>query len=208
MPPIPSRAKPSPMPKFLPAAPETVAIFEAAIDGHPPIEKRKMFGYPCAFVQDNMLFGVFQDRLMLRLSDADRAEFLKIPGARSFEPTPGRTMREYVELPPAIMNSSDELQDWLRRGLAYVQTLPPKVKKSIKAKPGPKASAPKATAKLGSKPGAKPKPKAKLGSKKTTPGKAPTKPQAKTTAKLVRKPTTVKSKSKAKLGSKPKSKTK
>ncbi len=57
-----------------------------------------------------MLCGVFADRLMLRLSDEDRARFLKLPGARPFEPTPGRVMKEYVEVPPGLLNSEADLR--------------------------------------------------------------------------------------------------
>jgi len=70
---------------------------------------------------------------MLRLSDADRAKFLELPAAKPFAPMPGRVMREYVEVPPDILKSEAELKKWLKRGLAYAQTLPPKAKK-VKSK--------------------------------------------------------------------------
>jgi len=118
------------MPKFTPAPEALVSYFGKVIAAVPEAETRKMFGYPCAFVRGQTLCGIFQDRLMLRLSDADRARFLKLPGARPFEPMPGRVMKEYVEVPPEVMNSEAELKRWLKRGLAYAQTLPPKVKKA------------------------------------------------------------------------------
>ncbi len=131
---MPARPKPRPMPKFTPASQAVVALFQAAIEGLPEVEQRKMFGYPCAFVRGQMLIGVFQDRIMLRLSEADRAEFLKLPGARPFEPMPGRPMREYVELPPEVLNSPAAVKRWMKRGLAYVETLPPKARKAKSAK--------------------------------------------------------------------------
>ncbi len=119
------------MPKFTPAPEALKATFADAIAGLPGIEPRKMFGYPCAFVNGQMFVGVFADRLMLRLSDGDRAKFLKLPGAKPFEPMPGRVMKEYVEVPQAVTGSA-ELRKWLKRSLAYAQSLPPKVKKSKK----------------------------------------------------------------------------
>ncbi len=119
------------MPKFTPAPEALKATFAKAIDGLPGIEPRKMFGYPCAFVNGQMFMGVFADRLMLRLSDADRAKFLKLPGAKPFEPMPGRVMKEYVEVPRAVTGSA-ELRKWLKKSLAYAQSLPPKAKKSKK----------------------------------------------------------------------------
>src|SRR5512143_1299605 len=120
------------MPKFTPAPERVVRIFDQAIAGLPAIERRKMFGYPCAFVHGQMLCGIFADRIMLRLSEEDRAAFIKLDGAKTFEVVPGRPMREYVELPPEIMNSPKVLSRWLERGQAYVKTLPPKVKKASK----------------------------------------------------------------------------
>jgi TfoX/Sxy family transcriptional regulator of competence genes len=127
---MPAKAKPSAMPKFTPAPEAVVNIFHTAIEDLPEVELRKMFGYPCAFVRGQMLTGVFQDRIMLRLSDEDRAIFLKLPGAAPFAPMPGRVMREYVELPPDIMNSPAAIKRWVKRGIAYVETLPPKTKKA------------------------------------------------------------------------------
>jgi TfoX/Sxy family transcriptional regulator of competence genes len=117
------------MPKFKPAPEAVVTLFHAAIAGLPNLESRKMFGYPCAFVNGQMLIGVLGDRIMLRLSDQDPAQFLKLPGAKPFEPMPGRSMREYVELPPNMMNSPAQFKRWLKLGLEYVGTLPPKVKR-------------------------------------------------------------------------------
>lgn len=105
MPPNPGSAK---MPKFTPPPGEVVRAFDEALAGIPLIERRKMFGYPCAFVRGQMLCGVFADRIMLRLSDPDRAEYLELPGAKVFEAMPGRPMREYVELTPGIMGSPAE----------------------------------------------------------------------------------------------------
>ncbi len=126
-----------PMPQFTKAPPEMVARFEDAI--RPllgEIERRQMFGYPTAFANGQMFTGLFQDRMHLRLSDEDRAAFLKIDGAGIFEPMGGRAMKEYVLVPPSVLNSEAELGRWLRKSLAYARSLPPKVKK-------PKASKPK-----------------------------------------------------------------
>jgi TfoX/Sxy family transcriptional regulator of competence genes len=131
---MPAKAKPSSMPKFTPAPAAVVNLFHSTIEGLPEVELRKMFGYPCAFFHGQMLAGVFQDRIMLRLSDEDRPKFLKLPGAKPFEPMPGRVMREYVELPPDIMNSPAALKRWVTRGLTYVATLPPKTKKARSTK--------------------------------------------------------------------------
>jgi TfoX/Sxy family transcriptional regulator of competence genes len=131
---LPGKPATKTMPKFTPAPASVVRIFDQAMAGLPMAERRKMFGYPCAFVRGQMLCGVFADRIMLRLSDTDRGEFLRLPGAKTFEAMPGRPMREYVELPPEVMKSPQAISHWLGRGLAYVETLPPKDKKTPKTK--------------------------------------------------------------------------
>ncbi len=135
---MPAKAKSAKMPKFTPAPEAIVNTFDKIIAGLPEAEPRKMFGYPCAFVNGQMFVGVFQDRLMLRLADADREKFLKLKGAKPFEPMPGRVMKEYVEVPPEILNSDAKLKPWIERGLAYARGLPPKARKPRRAKPAKK----------------------------------------------------------------------
>jgi TfoX/Sxy family transcriptional regulator of competence genes len=114
--------------KFKPSPEWIKELFSKAVGDFSEAEPRKMFGYPCAFVRGNMTCGVFEDRLMLRLPDSERATFLKLPGARPFEPRPGRVMREYVEVPDDILKSI-KLRTWLKKSFAYTRSLPPKVKK-------------------------------------------------------------------------------
>jgi TfoX/Sxy family transcriptional regulator of competence genes len=121
------------MPKFTKAPPELVARFDDAIRPMMgEIEPKKMFGYPCAFIGGQMFTGLFQDYMHMRLSDADRAEFLKLEGASLFEPMPGRAMKEYVRVPPSILQSDEKLGAWLKKSAAYAKSLPPKVKKPKK----------------------------------------------------------------------------
>jgi TfoX/Sxy family transcriptional regulator of competence genes len=108
-------------------APESlVALFDEVAPSEAPVERRKMFGYPAAFVHGNLFAGLHQDRLMLRLPDADRAEFLAMPGALPFEPMPGRPMKGYVVAPVALLDDLDVLRGWLDRSLRFVASLPPK----------------------------------------------------------------------------------
>jgi TfoX/Sxy family transcriptional regulator of competence genes len=127
--------------RFAPAPQAVVDRFEAAVSGIAGVERRRMFGCPCAFVRGQMLAGVFQDRIFLRLAEADRAELLALPGARTFEPTPRRRMREYVEVPDRVARSRAELGRWLARGLAYVEQLPPRARAVAGARSSGDASA-------------------------------------------------------------------
>ena len=105
--------------------PALIAAFDAALPDDPHVERRKMFGYPAAFAHGHLFTGLHQENLMVRLGEAQRAALLK-NGGRPFEPMPGRAMREYVVVPDTIVEDKRALAMWLKRGLAYVGTLPPK----------------------------------------------------------------------------------
>ena len=83
-----------------------VEAFHPALPGDGRVERRQMFGYPCAFVNRNMFTGLHEENLVVRLDADARAELLRVKGARAFEPMPGRVMREYVAVPPASLDSN------------------------------------------------------------------------------------------------------
>ena len=117
------------MPAFTKPTETTVKAFKGATESLSGVEPRTMFGYPSVFLNGNMLASIFQDRIMVRLSPADREE-AKSVGAKPFEPSPGRGMKEYVELPAKVIGKASELQAWLERGRRFVATLPPKKPKA------------------------------------------------------------------------------
>jgi TfoX/Sxy family transcriptional regulator of competence genes len=117
------------MKKWKPAPAEAVKAFEAAASGLTGAEPRKMFGYSCVFAKGNMFAGLHEAGMVLRLSEDQRAEFLRLKGAELFEPMPGRVMREYVVAPKALLNAPDQLRKWAEKSLAYVLSLPAKPKK-------------------------------------------------------------------------------
>src|SRR5690242_14914335 len=84
------------MPAFTKPSAQTTEAFARAVDGLSGVEHRTMFGYPSVFLNGNMLACIFQDRIMVRLSEPDRATAYSSAGAKPFEPSPGRAMKEYV----------------------------------------------------------------------------------------------------------------
>jgi TfoX/Sxy family transcriptional regulator of competence genes len=122
------------MPKFEKAPAELVQAFNELVGPLPGVELRKMFGYPAAFFHGQMFASLFADNMIVRLPEEDRARLLAVEGAALFEPMPGRPMREYVALPPALIARPGEASPWLERALAYAASLPPKeAKKGRKA---------------------------------------------------------------------------
>ena len=116
------------MPKFTPAPAALVSVFESTLKDFPMAERRKMFGYPAAFVDGKMFAGLFQNHMMLRLPEAERDRFIADFKTRLFEVMPGRPMKEYGLVPPALLESPAALKRWMGKALAYTQSLPPKVK--------------------------------------------------------------------------------
>lgn len=108
---------------------DLVDAFDAVMAKFPVAERRKMFGYPAAFLSGNMFAGLHQSNVVVRLPEPHRAEFLRIEGAQQFEPMPGRPMREYVVAPASMVSKPDELGIWIGRALEYASSLAPKVKK-------------------------------------------------------------------------------
>jgi TfoX/Sxy family transcriptional regulator of competence genes len=121
------------MPAFTKPTEATVKAFETAFARTAGVERRTMFGYPSAFLNGNMMACVFQDRIMVRLAEPDRVDAQRSHGAKPFEPSPGRAMREYVELPPSITNDGDALGRWFDRASSFVATLPGKAKTPARA---------------------------------------------------------------------------
>ena len=105
--------------------PELVATFDTAAPDDPRVTRKPMFGYPALFVNGNMFASTFQDKVVVRLGEADRAE-LERRGAAQFEPMAGRPMREYVVVPPAIVAKPGELRGWVDRARSHAAGLPPK----------------------------------------------------------------------------------
>jgi TfoX/Sxy family transcriptional regulator of competence genes len=123
-----ARPKSRKMPAFTRPPAALVETFQRAIGELPDVQPRPMFGYPAAFTRTQMFASLFQDKMILRLSEADRAALAR-DGARPFEPMPGRPMREYVVVPDAVRASPATLRAWLTKAHAYAASLPPKKKR-------------------------------------------------------------------------------
>jgi TfoX/Sxy family transcriptional regulator of competence genes len=115
--------------KWKPAPAELIKAFEASVTRLPDIAQRKMFGYPAAYVNGYLFAGLFENSMVVKLPAESRSELLKLPGATCFEPVPGRTMGEFVVVPPSVVKSRARLKPWLESAYAYVKSFPPKVKK-------------------------------------------------------------------------------
>jgi len=112
-----------------------VELFAETLPDAPGVERRKMFGYPAAFVNGNMFAGVFQDQVFARLAPGEKAALEAVHGPLPFEPMAGRPMQAYVRAPDEVMADEAALADFLAKGLAHTAGLPPKEKTAKPAKP-------------------------------------------------------------------------
>jgi TfoX/Sxy family transcriptional regulator of competence genes len=113
------------------ATPELLALFDRVLPKDPIVERRKMFGFPCGFVNGNLFVGCHgSSTIMFRLSPEDRQAFLALEGASLFEPMPGRPMKEYVAAPEWMMAHERVLVEWIEKALAFAASMPPKEKKA------------------------------------------------------------------------------
>lgn len=103
----------------------TVA-YEAALPDDPRVERKQMFGKPCAFVNRQMFFGTFEDSVVARVGPARVEELAGTPGIQVFAPMPERAWVDYVQVDIAV--AGDRLKGLAAEALAWTLRLPPKVK--------------------------------------------------------------------------------
>lgn len=113
---------------------ELVARFDAWLPPAPGVDRRKMFGCPCAFVNGNMFAGVHEQNLILRLAESARAQLVASGTAGPFT-VMGRTMREYVAVSGTLAKPDGEVTDLIEQAFAFASSLPAKQSKRKAAAP-------------------------------------------------------------------------
>jgi TfoX/Sxy family transcriptional regulator of competence genes len=115
-----------PMPAFRKSPPELIARFDQLAQLAGDADRKLMFGYPVCVLRGNMFMGLHEDSLILRLAEADRAEFLGRYDAGTFEPMPGRQMKEYIVVPSSLVYDDAVIGEWVRRSRTWAEQLPAK----------------------------------------------------------------------------------
>lgn len=72
--------------------------------------------------------GVHGNSIILRLSENDRKEFLKLKSAQQFEPMPGRPMKKYAVIPEWMFEDKPILNSWIDKSFEYTSGLSLKLK--------------------------------------------------------------------------------
>lgn len=89
------------------------------------VTEKEMFGGIAFMVRGNMAIGVSGDELMVRVGKEAHDDAVARPGARIFD-MGARPMRGWIAVAPEGFATEDALDDWIARGVACAEGLPPK----------------------------------------------------------------------------------
>jgi hypothetical protein len=96
------------------------------ISGEAGLTEQKMFGGIAFLINGNMSVGVSgQGGLMVRVDPEETDALLGRPHARPFEMR-ARPMRGWLRVDAEGVRTKRGLEPWVRRGVAYARSLPPK----------------------------------------------------------------------------------
>ena len=98
----------------------------AVLQGQDGVSQRRMFGGLAFLVNGNMAVSASgQGGLLLRVDPAGTASLVSEDGVTRFRMR-GREMDGWVRVDPSATVSDEALRRWVRIGLDYAGTLPPK----------------------------------------------------------------------------------
>ena len=91
----------------------------------PGLEAKKMFGGMCYLLNGNMLCGVVDERMIVRLGKERQAEGMSRPHTRPFDYT-DKAMSGWLMVGMEGLETEEDLADWVQVCLEYVRGLPAK----------------------------------------------------------------------------------
>jgi TfoX/Sxy family transcriptional regulator of competence genes len=112
------------MPKTKSLANDKAALYDKLIATNPKIE-RKGYANPYTSLNGNMFTLLHQNRLAIRLPEAESERFLKKYQSTLFEAY-GAVMKEYVAVPDSLLENTKELGKYFDLSYEYAKTLKPK----------------------------------------------------------------------------------
>jgi TfoX/Sxy family transcriptional regulator of competence genes len=96
------------------------------IGGEPDLTEKRMFGGLAFLIGGNMSVAASgQGGLMVRVDPEETDALVAEPHARPFEMR-GREMQGWLRVDDEGMRTKRQLEPWVKRGVAYARSLPPK----------------------------------------------------------------------------------
>lgn len=109
----------------MPYSKSLVARIRQALAKRNGVVEKKMFGGIAFMFHGNMLVGVWNDSLIVRLGPDEGEKALSESHVAPFDVT-SRPMKGWVMVEPDGLDSDVQLSDWIERALNFVRTLPAK----------------------------------------------------------------------------------
>ena len=95
------------------------------LEEEPGFNEKKMFGGICFLLFGNMACGIIKDDLIVRVGSANYNAVLNMPHTKKFDLT-GKPLRGWVMVLYTVLDSDEELNDWVQKAVKFVRTLPVK----------------------------------------------------------------------------------
>jgi hypothetical protein len=97
----------------------------SAIGNRRDVAEKKMFGGVVFLLRGNMLVGIWQQSLIVRLGPEQAAQAMKREYVRQFDVT-GRPMKGWIMVEPDGLETDAALAAWIEQATTFVETLPAK----------------------------------------------------------------------------------
>jgi TfoX/Sxy family transcriptional regulator of competence genes len=105
---------------------ELAERIRAVVRAEADLTERRMFGGLAFLIQGNMAVSASsQGGLLLRVDPTEAESLINEPHVRRFEMR-GRKMGGWLRVDAEVVEGDDELRDWVRQGVRYARSLPPK----------------------------------------------------------------------------------
>jgi TfoX/Sxy family transcriptional regulator of competence genes len=96
------------------------------VSGEPGLSERPMFGGLAFLVNGHLAVSASgKGGLLLRVDPTQTAALVREPHAHPFEMR-GREMAGWLRVDAAAVDTDDAMRAWVRRGVEYARSLPPK----------------------------------------------------------------------------------
>ena len=106
---------------------ESIAtVIRAEVNNYPGVVEKKMFGGLCFLVNGNMACGVNGTHLIVRVGPDKSAEALARPHTGLFGMMSKSPMAGWVRVAPDGFSTEQDLRDWVKQGIDFALSLPPK----------------------------------------------------------------------------------
>jgi TfoX/Sxy family transcriptional regulator of competence genes len=101
------------------------ARIESRIANIEGLEAKKMFGGIGYMIHGNMALAVHTQNMIVRVGAEQYEALLAEPVAKKFDIT-GKVMKGWIMVDVAGLESDDELKFWIKKGVDFASSLPPK----------------------------------------------------------------------------------